>query len=194
MALHFGLHGIFLAHCAACVWYAIGAFGGGGAGVAKTDPYSEWRTADAYVASLYWAITTMSTIGYGDNVADTTLERLFCSVTMVIGSCFYAYGITSVIASVSGVNAHERRLLAQRDQLNRYLSRMEVPKPLQHKLREYFCTTPTPPTPSTSRLSSPSSRRGCAPTSARSPTRRSSGACPSSRTSTTRRRRSWRSC
>ena len=137
MAIHFGLHGIFLAHCAACLWYAIGN-SRDGSWVGKKDPGGEWALTDAYVAALYFAITTMSTIGYGDIVADTTSERLFCSITMVIGSCFYAYGITSVIASVSGVNEHERRLLAQRDQLNRYLSRMEVPSGLAVKLREYF--------------------------------------------------------
>jgi len=59
-------------------------------------------------------------------------------IVMVTGSCFYAYGITSVITSMTGTSEHERRLRAQRDQLNRYLTTMEVPRELRQKLREYF--------------------------------------------------------
>ena len=80
----------------------------------------------------------MSTIGYGDITAGTTLERVFSCVMMVLGSCVYAYGITSVISSMSGVTEQQRRLLSQKDQLNRYMSTMAVPKELRQKLREYF--------------------------------------------------------
>lgn len=41
----------------------------------------------------------MSTIGYGDIVPSTTGERLLSCVVMVVGSCVYAYGITSVSAT-----------------------------------------------------------------------------------------------
>lgn len=39
---------------------------------------------------------------------------------------------------MSGVTEHQRRLLSQKDQLNRYMSTMAVPKELRQKLREYF--------------------------------------------------------
>lgn len=43
-----------------------------------------------YIAAIYWAITTMSTIGYGDITADTTTERLVTLVSMCIGASIFA--------------------------------------------------------------------------------------------------------
>ena len=39
---------------------------------------------------------------------------------------------------MSGLNEHQRRMIAQRDQLNRYIATMQAPKELRQKLREYF--------------------------------------------------------
>ena len=63
----------------------------------------------------------MSTIGYGDITAGTTLERVFSCVMMVLGSCVYAYGITSVISSMSGVTEQQRRLLSKRSAQSLYV-------------------------------------------------------------------------
>ena len=71
-------------------------------------------------------------------VAGNTTERLFSCIVMVLGSCTYAYGITSVISSMSGINEYQRRITAQKDQLNRYMDTMAVPRVLRQKLREYF--------------------------------------------------------
>ena len=35
--------------------------------------------------ALWWAITTLSTVGYGDIVPITTLGRLIASATMILG-------------------------------------------------------------------------------------------------------------
>jgi hypothetical protein len=59
---------------------------------------------EKYVASVYWALTTMSTIGYGDIVPTNTPERLITMVVMVMGTAIYAYGITSVITNMSGID------------------------------------------------------------------------------------------
>jgi len=137
-AIHFGLTSTFVAHLSACLWYAAGVEAHGGTWVGLKDPLDLWSPTDAYVASIYWAIQTMSTIGYGDMQANSTHERLVAMVAMFCGSCVYAYGITSVISSMSGKDELQRRLTAQKDQLNRYMSTMDVPKELRQKLRVYF--------------------------------------------------------
>ena len=49
-----------------------------------------------YIYSLYYSIVTMITVGYGDIVPKTTLEKLF-SILMIICSCgVFAYSINRV--------------------------------------------------------------------------------------------------
>ncbi len=44
-----------------------------------------------YVVSLYWAFSTLCTVGYGDVVPSTTGERLFAIGAMLVGATIFAY-------------------------------------------------------------------------------------------------------
>jgi len=39
----------------------------------------------SYIASVYWAMSTVSTVGYGDISAFTKAERTYAIVFMIIG-------------------------------------------------------------------------------------------------------------
>jgi len=58
-------------------------------------------------ASMYWAITTLSTVGYGDAVPHTYLGKLVSGITMVVGLVLFAMPIG--IISVGFVNGLHRR-------------------------------------------------------------------------------------
>lgn len=49
------------------------------------QPYSQFTNGELYVTSLYYVVTTMSTVGYGDISGSTTLERIYCIVLMLTG-------------------------------------------------------------------------------------------------------------
>jgi hypothetical protein len=45
----------------------------------------------AYITSLYWTVTTITTVGYGDISITNSIERIFCACIMIIGVISFSY-------------------------------------------------------------------------------------------------------
>ena len=56
-------------------------------------------TIDKYIASMYWAFTTMTTVGYGDIFATTLPERFFAIIGMIAGGFVFS-GIIGTMSEV----------------------------------------------------------------------------------------------
>lgn len=91
------------AHYVGCFWYYLSAHQDAEKKVWFTQIY--FQNPDSllskYVASLYWAITTMATVGYGDIYAVTPSERSYATFVMIGGAIIFAYVIGTVIEIVS---------------------------------------------------------------------------------------------
>ncbi|KAJ0399080.1 hypothetical protein ATCC90586_003045 [Pythium insidiosum] len=91
-----------------------------------------------YVTAFYWAIMTMTTVGYGDVHAQSTRERVFAIFAMVLGAWIFAYGITNVVAMVSNLNASDTMFQLKMDELNDYMEARNLPVQLRYEIREFF--------------------------------------------------------
>ena len=69
------------------------------AGIESADPVSQ------YVRSLYWTITTMTTVGYGDISPGRTVEYLLGILIMLMGASLYAFVIGGVASLLSNLQA-----------------------------------------------------------------------------------------
>lgn len=49
-----------------------------------------------YTIGLYWTITTITTVGYGDISATNTHERIVASIIMIIGVIAFSFAIGSL--------------------------------------------------------------------------------------------------
>ena len=84
----------FLIHLVGCFWFLF----------AKLDDfnpdtwvvrlgYIDKDSRTQYLASIYWALQTLTTVGFGDINAVTVTEKLISIFSMIFGVGFYSYTI-----------------------------------------------------------------------------------------------------
>ena len=112
---------LYLSHLLACLWCFVPVLEDGnpdswiyqrGFGV---QDY-ETNFGSLYLTGLYWAFTTMTTVGYGDVAAVTTGEMIFATFAQILGVSFYGFilgSINAVVESLDKRNASYERKAGQ---------------------------------------------------------------------------------
>ena len=140
----FGFGILFLAHWMACLFYLIAATEA--REVNWVTGYFDVSAEDAlaidkgslYVASVYWAVATLSTLGYGDVIPATNAERLYAVAGTFIGGAVYAYLLGSVCSIITNLDEGSNTFYRQMDELNRFMKEKAITSDLRVKLRDYF--------------------------------------------------------
>jgi len=102
--------------------------------IAGCDP----TTPELYCASLYHATMTLTTIGYGDLVANTTPERWVSIGIQLVGASLYAYIVGVASGIVASMNKQRMQFQETMDELNEFMEDKELDRDLTIRLREYF--------------------------------------------------------
>ena len=112
---------LLLVHLLACLWIFIGRFE-----IYASDQnwiyrgqMLDFEDARLYLAGIYWATTTLTTVGYGDIVAYNSAERIFACFSMIIGIFLYSYIIGSLTNLLSNLDQREAKLTRKLDIVNR---------------------------------------------------------------------------
>ena len=85
---------LFLVHCAGCLYYLLADKypHEGRTWLGTVIPnFRETSLRIRYVSALYWSVTTMTTVGYGDMHAVNALEMIFIIFYMLFNLCLTAY-------------------------------------------------------------------------------------------------------
>ncbi|CAM9091735.1 unnamed protein product [Chrysoparadoxa australica] len=85
----------YCAHIFGCVWWATSRYNEGDSWWAA-DGLTTGELRSLYLASVYWALTTITTVGYGDISPTNDYERWIACITMVCGTTMFSYIIGSV--------------------------------------------------------------------------------------------------
>ncbi|XP_029346805.1 potassium voltage-gated channel subfamily H member 8 isoform X2 [Acyrthosiphon pisum] len=141
-----------VAHWFACIWYVI----------AESERHEKGRDWDlgwmntlaerlhkdvdnvthseAYITSLYFTCSSLTSVGFGNVSATTGAEKIFSIITMLIGALMHAVVFGNVTAIIQRM--YSRRSLYQskwRD-LKDFLTLHQVPSELKHRMQDYFQT------------------------------------------------------
>ena len=94
-----------------------------------------------YVTSIYWAIMTITSIGYGDVMPVQWSEQLVSTIIMLLGSVLWGQVIATFCGVVATFNPEGAEFRRTMDDLNRFCVLQGLEAELRTKLREYFHQT-----------------------------------------------------
>jgi hypothetical protein len=117
---------VIVAHWAACGWISIH---GAPANVAFRD---------YYIRSLYWAVTTLSTVGYGDVTPKTNTEIMYATAIMATGVILYGYVIGNIANILRNLDLSRQRYYEHAEKVRSFMKTRQLPVPLQRRLGEYY--------------------------------------------------------
>lgn len=90
--------------------------------------HSEWYVQ--YVNAVYWAVNTMSTIGYGDISPQTPVERGIGILFLLIASFVFAYTMNSIGAALQQISEKHEEYSKRMANINKYMRTLKLPVPL----------------------------------------------------------------
>jgi hypothetical protein len=89
-----------------------------------------------YVAAFYWAMMTMTTVGYGDVSAQNEIEQIFSVVVMVGGAVLYAVMLGSVTASVQELTSSNTDTVVYQKSVEKFIKHYKLSAGLADRLRQ----------------------------------------------------------
>jgi len=98
---------------------------------------------ERYIAALYWAIMTITSIGYGDIRAPdgNTWEQTWCLILMLLGGMIWGSVIATFCGVISNLDPALTEFRTTMDNLNRFMALQGLPQDMRQALREYFHQT-----------------------------------------------------
>ena len=131
---------IFIAHWIACLFWYVGykEWTSSGQSWILNAGIQDSPTEDKYLTSLYWAFTTMTTVGYGDVHPSTPNERLFGFFAMLVAVGVFAYTVGNIGEMVTRLNLQATKYKEKMTYVNQFLIHKDIPKDIRMKVRNYL--------------------------------------------------------
>uniref|UniRef100_A0A672G981 Potassium voltage-gated channel, subfamily H (eag-related), member 1b n=1 Tax=Salarias fasciatus TaxID=181472 RepID=A0A672G981_SALFA len=154
------------AHWLACIWYSIGDYEviDEDSNSVRTDswlyllgetvgtPYrfnasgsGRWEGGPSkdsvYITSLYFTMTSLTSIGFGNIAPNTDGEKIFAVAMMMIGSLLYATIFGNVTTIFQQMYANTNRYHEMLNSVRDFLKLYQVPKGLSERVMDYIVST-----------------------------------------------------
>ncbi len=132
----------FIAHLLACCWHFIAlpsAVGSFPTHWIKEFNYDHTTVGTKYIASLYFVIVTMLTVGYGDIHPTNQIERLFAILIMVVGGVIFGALVAKVTGIIDKRNPQQQAFNAKMKELKMFLADTGLPLEIRNRAKVSSC-------------------------------------------------------
>jgi CRP-like cAMP-binding protein len=130
-----------VAHWFACILWRLGDLQGSPNWVTEQHSFPDLAVMSQghqYLICLYWALSTTTTVGYGDITPHTWQETIFVSLVILCGAGMYAILISSVSIIVLGRFASENEYNRQMQSVAAFSTLYKLPQDVNTKLIAYY--------------------------------------------------------
>jgi hypothetical protein len=112
-------------HWISCLWIIVNKF-----------PLADSVTV--YNKALYWAVTTITTIGYGDITPTNNYTRLFTMAIMLLGVGFYGIVIGNISRILAQTDRYQEKSKEKMQDIGIYMQHYNIPLKLQRSVFSYY--------------------------------------------------------
>ncbi|KAL4467648.1 hypothetical protein ABPG73_022074 [Tetrahymena malaccensis] len=130
---------LYFCHIFSCSFLYLGLYQKGyGEGWLVTFQLDQSSHFEQYLHSYYFSVVTMTTIGYGDYTAKTSIEYSFMIVFMIVSCGIFGYTINSIGNILYDFKLKRDQFLQQLAQINKYFRFYNTDLTLQSRARKYI--------------------------------------------------------
>ena len=101
------------------------------------EDYPECDTSavkDVYILCFYYAMTTLTTVGYGDIGGENSMERIYCAMLQIVGTVVFATIMNQLSMVLDNMNHHAREKEFRQTKWGQFLRHHYVDPPLVKKI------------------------------------------------------------
>jgi CRP-like cAMP-binding protein len=95
-------------------------------------------TDSQYLMSFYWAVTTMTTVGYGDLNPKTDNEVIACIFSMILGTYIFSYVVGNISDLIGQLGGDEAIYREKMQAVTIFMHDHHVAKDLKLRVRKYY--------------------------------------------------------
>ncbi|KAL4488980.1 hypothetical protein ABPG73_005467, partial [Tetrahymena malaccensis] len=130
---------IYFAHLFTCLWNYVGLLQlQSNTGWIVTYNYQSESVTSRYIQTFYYAVVTMTTIGYGDFTAQTQLEKLLMIFIAFFSCGIFGYTINSIGNILYDIKQKRDLYLQELAKINKYFKQNNVELGLQCRAKKYI--------------------------------------------------------
>lgn len=134
---------LFIAHLLACCFFWVGSHPPSAEDDTWITTYDDGSAVGhdvgkQYLFALYWALTTLTTVGYGDITPANDSERSFVTGALLLGSLVFAYILGDVATLLATLDRQSALVGDKMDSVKEYLLWREIPRSLGVRVRRYY--------------------------------------------------------
>ena len=114
------------AHWTACGWITIGG------GNPDVDNLTR------YIRAIYWSVTTLTTIGYGDITPQNNLQTIYTMCIMLVGAGAYGYLVANIASILANSDIVRAQFVDKIQKINTFMKYKKIPQEMQNDILNYY--------------------------------------------------------